>query len=104
MCVLTCRVMINSLFIGDRVVSFHEQVHTRLLKMYSVCTSNLKGVNDSLSRLQDNLRVRIDVHSPDHNTGLMVLKANYQVEYRTCIRDVVVSQLFSLFTEGPCVS
>ena len=60
-CVLMCGVIINSYLIGDRVISFHGQVHTRLLKMYSACAGNLKGVNDSLSRLQDSLRVRIGV-------------------------------------------
>ena len=37
---------------GARVVSFYQQIHTRLTGVYQTIAKNLTGINDSLSQSQ----------------------------------------------------
>lgn len=40
----------------EKVVRFYHQFHTRISGIYTTCAKNLKGVNDSLGKVQDILR------------------------------------------------
>ena len=44
--------MFDPLAAGARVVSFYQQIHTRLTGVYQTIAKNLTGINDSLSQSQ----------------------------------------------------
>ena len=56
-----CSLPFIALFPGEKVVRFYHQFHTRISGIYTTCAKNLKGVNDSLGKVQDILRVSTNV-------------------------------------------